>query len=376
MVVDPTRRNGNIPNVYDGALPPDAFAEIRARADNPLLIINHPRSSGPGFGYFNVADYDRVTGMVGRADHWDEEFSVVEVFNASSFESNRDETVADWFSFLDRGRRVFAVGSSDSHRIYGAPVGYPRTCLDLGTDDVTAITPEMVREATEAGRSYVTGGIYLEVSANAAAAGPGDTVTGAGAMASVHVRVQAADWIDVDQLELIVDGESIAMMPITTGADPLRGRPRRARRRGRQLGDRARARDERHAAPASGPRALRGVEPDLLRALTLRWFATLARPRGVCRERSRSRCRLVPFIVSSSPTVVRSRRASRGRVISSGSRRSSACPRPTRRRRTPRIARRCCSGPDARRRATSIRCASCRPRSKRAAPRSIRAGAS
>ncbi|MBN8612773.1 MAG: CehA/McbA family metallohydrolase [Deltaproteobacteria bacterium] len=221
MVVDPTRRNGNIPNVYDGALPPDAFAEIRARADNPLLIINHPRSSGPGFGYFNVADYDRVTGMVGRADHWDEEFSVVEVFNESSFESNRDETVADWFSFLNRSRRVFAVGSSDSHHIYGAPVGYPRTCLDLGTDDVTAITPEMVRDATEAGRSYVSGGVYLEVSANGAAAGPGDTVTGAGAMGSVHVRVQAADWIDVDQLELIVDGESIAMMPITTGADPV-----------------------------------------------------------------------------------------------------------------------------------------------------------
>lgn len=221
MVVDPTRRNGNIPNVYDGALPPDAFAEIRARADNPLLIINHPRSSGPGFGYFTVADYDRVTGMVGRADHWDEEFSVVEVFNESSFAQNRDETVADWFSFLTRGRRVFAVGSSDSHRIYGVPVGYPRTCLDLGTDDPLAITPEMVRDATEQGRSYVSGGVYLDVTANAGTAGPGDTVMGAGAMATIHVVVQAADWIDVDELELIVDGESVMTMPLTVGADPI-----------------------------------------------------------------------------------------------------------------------------------------------------------
>ncbi len=221
LVVDPTRRNGRIPNVYDGALPPDAFAELRGYPERPTLIINHPRSTGPGFGYFNVADYDALTGMVGRPDHWDEEFSVVEVFNESSFESNRGETVADWFSFLNRSRRVFAVGSSDSHGVYGTPVGYPRTCLDLGTDDVTAITPEMVRDATEAGRSYVSGGIYLDVTANGAVAGPGDTVTGATAMASVHVRVQAADWIDVDQLELIVDGESVATMPITMGADPV-----------------------------------------------------------------------------------------------------------------------------------------------------------
>ncbi|MBX7194648.1 MAG: CehA/McbA family metallohydrolase [Sandaracinaceae bacterium] len=221
MTVDDTRRNGNIPNVYDGALPPDAFAEIRARADHPALIINHPRSAGPGFGYFNVADYDRVTGMVGRADHWDEDFTIVEVFNDSSFENNRDATVADWFSFLNRSRRVFAVGSSDSHHIYGSPVGYPRTCLRLGTDDPTMVTPEMVRAATEAGHSYVSGGVYLDVTANAGAAGPGDTVTGAGMEAPIHIRVQAADWIDVDQLEIIVDGTTLTTMPLTMGADPV-----------------------------------------------------------------------------------------------------------------------------------------------------------
>jgi hypothetical protein len=221
MVVDNDQRNGNIPNVYDGALPPDAFAELRARPESPLLIINHPRSSGPGFGYFNVADYDRVTGMVGRPDHWDEEFTVVEVFNESSFEQNRDNTVADWFSFLNRSRRVFAVGSSDSHHIYGVPVGYPRTCLSLGTDDPTTVTPNLVRDATAAGHSYISGGIYLDVTANDGAAGPGDTVTGAGMMAPLRVRVQAADWIEVEQLEVIVDGETVVTMPLTAGADPV-----------------------------------------------------------------------------------------------------------------------------------------------------------
>ena len=43
-----------------------------------------------------------------------------------------------------RGAQVFAVGPSDSHGISTAPVGYPRTCITLGTDDprqVADLTP-------------------------------------------------------------------------------------------------------------------------------------------------------------------------------------------------------------------------------------------
>ncbi len=219
VIVDPTKRNGNIPNVY-GVLPPNAFAQVRARPERPLLIINHPRSSGPGFGYFSVAGYDPVTGMVARPDHWDDEFTVVEFFNDSSFRENRDRTVVDWFSFLNRGRRIFATGASDSHGIYGAPVGYPRTCLALGTDDPVGLDPIAVRDATAGGHSYVSGGVYLEVTA-AGGAGPGDSVSGVGATTSVHVRVQAADWIEVRELEVIVDGESVATVALDGGSDPI-----------------------------------------------------------------------------------------------------------------------------------------------------------
>lgn len=219
VVVDPSQRNGNIPNVY-GVLPPAAFAEVRARPEDPLLIINHPRSSGPGFGYFNVAGYDPVTGTVAREDHWDDEFTVVEFFNDSSFRQNRERTVVDWFSFLNRGRRIFATGASDSHNIYGAPAGYPRTCLDLGTDDPTGLDPLAVRDATAAGHSYITGGIYLDVTA-AGGAGPGSSVSGVGANTTIHVRVQAADWITAQELEVIVDGETVVTIPLDDDSDPI-----------------------------------------------------------------------------------------------------------------------------------------------------------
>lgn len=216
---DPAMPNGGAPR-WPGRLPPELFSEVRARPGSPIVIVNHPRSGGSLGGYFTAAQYDPITGTVGREDYWDDRLSVIEVFNESSFEQNRNDTVRDWLSMLQRGRRVFAVGSSDSHRLHATPVGYPRTCLQLGTDDPRAVTPAQVRDATAAGRSYVSGGIHLEVR-GPGGEGPGDTVTGTGPRAQLRVIVRAATWIDVDSLEVIVDGrttETIAIRP--EDADP------------------------------------------------------------------------------------------------------------------------------------------------------------
>ncbi len=192
--------------------PPELFAEVRARPEQPTIIINHPRSGSNN--YFNYVGYDRASGTAEFPDLWDEEFRVVEVFNGSSWTRNRDETVADWLSFLDHGRRVFAVGSSDSHSIKGSPVGYPRTCMPLGTDDPHQVTPELVRSEIVAGHAMVTGGIYLDAAVGDA--GPGDEVTGAPAEVTLSLTIRAATWIDVDWIEVVVDGatfDTIAVLP-------------------------------------------------------------------------------------------------------------------------------------------------------------------
>jgi hypothetical protein len=217
---DPARGSGGaIP--WFGRLAPEVFASVRDRPEAPALIINHPRATGVRQGYFVEAGYDPVTGSVRRPELWDEGWSVVEVFNESTFEQNRDGTVRDWFSLLASGRRVFAVGSSDSHRIQSVPVGWPRTCLYVGVDDPRALTPELVRDATVAGRGYVSGGIYLDV-VGPGGAGPGQEASGVGDVANVEVVVRAAPWIDVQRLELIVDGASVETVPVLeSDRDPL-----------------------------------------------------------------------------------------------------------------------------------------------------------
>lgn len=218
LEVDRTRPSSGAVTWFD-RLAPEVFAEVRSRPESPLLIINHPRAGGIRQGYFNEAGYNRTTGIATHPENWDETFDVVEVINSSSFENNRGETVADWFSLLNAGRHVMMVGSSDSHHTHGDPVGYPRTCLWIGQDDVHAIDGDMVRDVTHAGTSFVTGGIYLTVTGPGGVR-PGASASGVGMRTQIHVVVQAPSFIDVDQLEVIVDGTTTETIPITAPVDP------------------------------------------------------------------------------------------------------------------------------------------------------------
>jgi hypothetical protein len=197
--------------------PKTVFDTVRARVEEPVVIINHPRGTAD---YFNYVGLDPVTGAVEKSADWDPTFTLIEVFNNSDWLANRDAVVSDWFTLLRNGRHVFAVGSSDSHRIAASPVGYPRTCIDLGTDDPRALTAELVRDRAAAGRSVVTGGIFVD--AKVGEVGPGGTVAGAADTTMVDVTIRAATWIDVDAIDVVVDGvtvDTIAIMPGDTSVE-------------------------------------------------------------------------------------------------------------------------------------------------------------
>jgi hypothetical protein len=227
--VVPLTPNPALPNggnfQWAGRPPPQVFAEVRARPEQPVLIINHPRGAAIS-GYFTAAGYNAATGVASRPDLWDDTFTAVEVFNDKGlYDADNRDNVTDWYSFLNRGRRVAAVGSSDSHSILSnSPVGYPRTCMYLGADDPAMLTVSGVRDALRGGRSYISGGVYIDASAmgTGGAVGPGQELRGAGAMARVQVRVQAAPWVTTDQLEVIVNGMVVQTIALDASRrDPM-----------------------------------------------------------------------------------------------------------------------------------------------------------
>jgi hypothetical protein len=228
LTPDPTQVNNGAPKwqtfptadapdtPFETLSPVKVFDAVRARPEHPLVIINHPHS---GVNYFPYVGYDPATGTATATADWDTKFTLVEVFNDSSWKENRNGSVNDWLGMLKAGRKVFATGASDTHRIASSPVGYPRTCLALGTDDPRDITPNLVRDTLAAGHTTVSGGIY--VTARLGTAGPGDTTTGAGSPQQVDVTIQAPTWIDVTGIEVIVDGETVDTIPVMPGdADP------------------------------------------------------------------------------------------------------------------------------------------------------------
>ncbi|MBT8491760.1 MAG: CehA/McbA family metallohydrolase, partial [Deltaproteobacteria bacterium] len=193
--------------------PIEVFDEYRARPDEPAIIINHPRG---GQNYFSYVGLDPISGLVDNEADWDTTFTLVEVFNDSGWIKNRETIVADWLALLNTGRRIYAVGSSDSHGIAKSPTGYPRTCLDVGVDTTADLSTSLIRDATFGGNSVIDGGVFLTVGIGGA--GPGEDATGT----QLDIKVQAPTWVDVDTIEVLVDGQVVQTITILPeDADPI-----------------------------------------------------------------------------------------------------------------------------------------------------------
>ncbi|MCS6899780.1 MAG: CehA/McbA family metallohydrolase [Myxococcales bacterium] len=189
-----------------GKEPPAFFDEVHAGEDRPILIVNHP--SGGGFAaYFSTAGLNRATGK-GKPGLWSDHFEAIEVYNDSDHDENRTRSVADWFALLNTGRKVWAVGSSDSHKLRTSPVGYPRSCIFFGHDDPEKLSPEILRDGVASGNLVVSGGLTMTVRGPEQQA-PGQTIWAGNDEVTFTIEVQSPSWIKAKELEVIVNGETL-----------------------------------------------------------------------------------------------------------------------------------------------------------------------
>jgi len=107
--------------------------------------------------------------------------------------------------------------------VMGSPMGYDRTCIDFNPDGITSLPQApaarhdfgyLLRDATQEGRSSVNGGVFVDATVNGV--GPGGTATALGTSTSVHVRVRAISTIDVDNIDLVVDGQTVATIDVAS----------------------------------------------------------------------------------------------------------------------------------------------------------------
>jgi len=123
-----------------------------------------------------------------------------------------------WLQLLNQGIPIWGVAVADAHHVHGNGAGGWRTYVRSSTDDPAAIDwREIVRHA-KAGRMILSTGPFLEVSTGSGVeAGGHDRVTGE---VELRVKVQCSDWLDIDRVQVLVNGRQAPEANFTRETHP------------------------------------------------------------------------------------------------------------------------------------------------------------
>jgi hypothetical protein len=123
-----------------------------------------------------------------------------------------------WLQLLNRGHRYSAVAVCDAHSVYGNGVGGWRSYLPSSSDEPAKIDWQENSRHAKAGRILLTTGPFLQVETEDGVQ-PGGTARAIGAV-RLKVKVQCTDWIDIDRVQVLVNGRQRADVNFTRKSHP------------------------------------------------------------------------------------------------------------------------------------------------------------
>ena len=222
----PAPANADI--AYENTTPRQMFGEMRKLSPNGLIQVNHPRWHD--LGYFHRYRLDPKSGRVPVQfkDDYDPGFDVLEIYNGvdAVSEPKTRQVLLDWLHLLGQGHRYTATGNSDSHKLFFVDPGLPRNLIRWGkassdSDDLNA-SPNAIVDAIRRGQVSVTSGPVIDF--EILGKGPGETVRGAGNRLPARLRVRAAPWIDVTEVEVLVGPQArrVRWLPAKKTRDVVR----------------------------------------------------------------------------------------------------------------------------------------------------------
>ena len=205
-------------------------SEPNAFGVTPIIQLNHPRWAG--IDYFALTHLDPVTG-VSSDPAYSGDFDAIELLNENEgwgyFDpfatergtgSNLHSVLEDWFHLLNQGARYAGVGNSDSHSVIATVAGVPRNYVRSKTDVPAEIDPAQIAQSIREKRVFTTTGPFLEV--RSGQVGMGGGVRATDGKIPLSIRLQAASWIDVDRVHLILNGDRIRTIDVPDSRDPVR----------------------------------------------------------------------------------------------------------------------------------------------------------
>lgn len=112
-----------------------------------------------------------------------------------------------WLQMLNQGRITAAVAVCDAHSVFGNGVGGWRMYMPSSSDEPAKINWRENALAAKKGCSYLTTGPFLQVQTSDNIL-PGGTARPKNGKVTLKVKVQCTDWIDIDRVQVLVNGRA------------------------------------------------------------------------------------------------------------------------------------------------------------------------
>lgn len=123
-----------------------------------------------------------------------------------------------YLQLLNQGHRMKAVAVADAHSVHGNGVGGWRVWLPSSTDDPAKIDWREMSRNAKAGLGVLSTGPFMQVTANGAR--PGSEIKTGGQPVAVRVKVQCPDWLDIDRVQVLVNGRQVKALNFTRQSHP------------------------------------------------------------------------------------------------------------------------------------------------------------
>ena len=129
------------------------------------------------------------------------------------FNNNR---MLNWLQLLNQGFRIYGVVNTDAHYNYHGS-GWNRNWVQSSTDEPAKIDVKEMVIASEEGRLIMSNGPYLEATfeADGNTVVSGQTLTAKSGKVKVAIKVQCANWLDIDTVFVLVNGRQVPELTLT-----------------------------------------------------------------------------------------------------------------------------------------------------------------
>lgn len=195
-------------------LDPHEVAETLRAAGAEVVQINHPRDGQGVFGYLGLEP-----GTAATRKPWPNA-QTMELLNGKRI-GDYPEVLSDFFNLVANGKKITAVGVSDSHSPYSGP-GYARTLIKGPGGPLSELDLSAVWRSLAEGRAAAVLGPYAWLTAkkDTATAEMGEVLNASGPI-TLEVKIAAAQHISVTGFTVFENGLPLISRTLTsTDADP------------------------------------------------------------------------------------------------------------------------------------------------------------